>query len=178
MYNSFMKIIVGFGNPGTQYNFTRHNFGFLALDFYAKLAKIEWQSKAKFFAEVTKDDERDLLLVKPQTFYNDVGRSVRALIDFYKPDLADLLIVCDDFNLEFGKLRYREYGSAGGNNGLKSTISHLGHENFPRLRLGTGNDTVRHQLGDVDFVLSKFTPAEREQLPQVLTEFVKFMTKY
>ena len=63
-----MKIIVGFGNPGSQYNFTRHNFGFLALDFYAKLAKIDWQSKAKFFAEVARDDEHDLLLVKPQTF--------------------------------------------------------------------------------------------------------------
>ena len=173
-----MKIIVGFGNPGSQYNFTRHNFGFLALDFYAKLAKIDWQSKAKFFAEVARDDEHDLLLVKPQTFYNDVGRSVRAVINFYGPNISGLLIVCDDFNLDFGKLRYRERGSAGGNNGLKSTIRELGNEDFPRLRLGTGNEPVRKQIGDVDFVLSKFTPAEREQLPRVLTEFVKFIAKY
>ena len=173
-----MKIIVGFGNPGSQYNFTRHNFGFLALDFYAKLAKIDWQSKPKFFAEVAKDDKHDLLLVKPQTFYNDVGRSVRAVINFYKPTTSDLLIVCDDFNLDFGKLRFRERGSAGGNNGLKSTIRELGNEDFPRLRLGTGNEPVRKQIGDVDFVLSKFTPEEREQLPRVLTEFVKFIAKY
>ena len=88
------------------------------------------------------------------------------------------MIVCDDFNLDFGKLRYRERGSAGGNNGLKSTIRELGNEDFPRLRLGTGNEPVRKQIGDVDFVLSKFTPAEREQLPRVLTEFVKFIAKY
>ena len=106
-----MKIIVGFGNPGSQYNFTRHNFGFLALDFYAKLAKIDWQSKAKFFAEVARDDEHDLLLVKPQTFYNDVGRSVRAVINFYKPNISDLLIVCDDFNLDFGKMSVRDFAS-------------------------------------------------------------------
>lgn len=173
-----MKIIVGFGNPGSQYNFTRHNFGFLALDFYAKLTKIDWQSKAKFFAEVAKDDEHDLLLIKPQTFYNDVGKSIRAILNFYKADPHDLLIVCDDFNLDFGKLRFRERGSAGGNNGLKSTIRELGHEDFPRLRLGTGNESVRKQIGDVDFVLSKFTPEEREQLPRVLTEFVKFIAKY
>ncbi len=178
MYNIFMKIIVGFGNPGAQYNFTRHNFGFLALDFYAKLAKLEWQSKPKFFADIIKDDEHDFLLVKPQTFYNDVGKSIRAILNFYKATPNDLLIVCDDFNLDFGKLRWRERGSAGGNNGLKSTIQQLGTEDFPRLRLGTGNEPLRKQIGDTDFVLSKFTPEEREQLPRVLTEFVKFVTKY
>ncbi len=174
-----MKLIVGLGNPGNQYNFTRHNFGFLALDFYAKLGKLDaWQSKPKFFAEVTRDDEHDFLLLKPQTFYNDVGKSIRAAANFYKIPSQDILVICDDFHLDFGKLRFRERGSAGGNNGLKSTITQLGTEDFPRLRLGTGNDSLRRQIGDVDFVLSKFTPAEREALPKVLTEFVKFMLKY
>ena len=173
-YNKAMKIIVGFGNPGNQYNFTRHNFGFLALDFYAKVHKLVWAEKPRWKALVAQDDENDLLLVKPQTFYNEVGQSVQAVTSFYKD--ADLLIVCDDFNLPFGQIRFRERGSAGGNNGLKSTIQHIG-EDFPRLRLGTGNEPLRRQLGDVNFVLSKFTPAEHEKLPEILSEIAKFIAK-
>jgi len=173
-----MKIIVGFGNPGNQYNFTRHNFGFLALDFYGKVNKLVWAEKPRFKALVAQDSENDVLFVKPQTFYNEVGQSIRAIMDFYKLTTSDILIVCDDFELPFGKLRFRERGSAGGNNGLKSTIQHLGTEDFPRLRLGTGNDQLRQQLGDVNFVLSKFTPEEHEQLPKILSEITNFIAKY
>ena len=173
-----MKVIVGFGNPGHKYNFTRHNFGFLALDFYAKVHKLEWQDKPKFSAIITKDEERDLLLVKAQTFYNDVGVSLRTIMDFYKLKPQDFLLICDDFNLPFGQVRFRERGSAGGNNGLKSAIAHLGTEDFPRLRLGTGNDSLRARIGDVDFVLTKFTPEEYEKLPEVLSEVANFVAKY
>ncbi len=166
----------GFGNPGHKYNFTRHNFGFLALDFYAKVHNLEFRPQTKFKADIAQTD--GLLLVKPQTFYNDVGLSIRSIYDFYKLTPQDLLIICDDFNLPFGKLRYRERGSAGGNNGLKSAIAHLGTEDFPRLRLGTGNDSLRSRIGDVDFVLSKFTPEEHDQLPTVLREISDFMAKY
>ncbi len=171
-----MKVIFGFGNPGHKYNFTRHNFGFLALDFYAKVHNLEFRPQPKFKADIAQADS--LLLVKPQTFYNDVGLSVRSIYDFYKLTPQDILIICDDFNLPFGKLRFRERGSAGGNNGLKSTVAHLGSEDFPRLRLGTGNDSLRSRIGDVDFVLSKFTPAEHDQLPTVLREISDFMAKY
>lgn len=171
-----MKVMFGFGNPGHKYNFTRHNFGFLALDFYAKVHNLEFRPQTKFKADIAQTD--GLLLVKPQTFYNDVGLSVRSIYDFYKLAPQDLLIICDDFNLPFGKLRFRERGSAGGNNGLKSTIAHLGTEDFPRLRLGTGNDSLRNRIGDVDFVLSKFTPEEHDQLPAVLREISDFMAKY
>lgn len=171
-----MKAMFGFGNPGHKYNFTRHNFGFLALDFYAKVHDLEFRPQAKFKADIAQTD--GLLLVKPQTFYNDVGLSIRSIYDFYKLTPQDLLIICDDFNLPFGKLRFRERGSAGGNNGLKSTIAHLGTEDFPRLRLGTGNDSLRNRIGDVDFVLSKFTPEEHDQLPAVLREISDFMAKY
>ena len=82
--------------------------------------------------------------------------------------MDDILVVCDDFNLDFGKLRYRSTGSAGGNNGLKSIIRELSSEDFPRLRIGTGNDEIRKKIGDVDFVLSKFTPEEKALLPEVL----------
>ena len=161
-----MKLIVAFGNPGSEYNFTRHNFGFLALDFYFKIKGLEWEPHEKFNAIWKK--QGDTIIIKPQTFYNDIGTSVRAFADFYKITPENILIVCDDFNLKFGEIRERAHGSAGGNNGLKSVIQHLGTENFPRLRLGTGNDALREKIGDVDFVLSKFTENEKSQLPDLL----------
>lgn len=163
-----MKLIVGFGNPGNEYNFTRHNFGFLALDFYAKIKKLEWQKNPKFDAIYLK--EGDIIFIKPQTYYNNVGHSIQAFAHFYKIPPKDCLVLCDDFNLNFGMVRFREKGSAGGNNGLKSTISELNTTEFPRLRLGTGNDKLRQKLGDYDFVLSKFTAEEKAKLPEVLTE--------
>ena len=161
-----MNLIVGLGNPGNQYNFTRHNFGFLALDFYAKIHNLTWESKPKFNAIWLKDG--DNIFIKPQTFYNDSGSAVQAFMNFYKIAPDHLLVLCDDFNIPFGTLRYRANGSAGGNNGLKSIAEHLGTTDFPRLRLGTGNDDLRAKIGDVDFVLSKFTPEEKSELPAIL----------
>lgn len=161
-----MQLIVGLGNPGKEYNFTRHNFGFLALDFFFKKQNLTWETSEKFHAVWKK--QGNVIYLKPQTFYNDVGNSVRACLDFYKLSASDILVVCDDFNLPFGETRFRAKGSAGGNNGLKSIISHLGTDDFPRLRLGTGNDELRKKLGDTDFVLSKFTPEEKERLPEIL----------
>lgn len=161
-----MKLIVGLGNPEAKYNFTRHNFGFLALDFYAKVHDLAWETHPKFGATYLKHG--DYLFIKPQTYYNDSGTAVRAFADFYKIPLSDILVICDDFNLPFGVTRYREKGSAGGNNGLKSIIASLGSQDFPRLRLGTGNDELRTKIGDMDFVLSKFTEEERQKLPEIL----------
>lgn len=171
-----MKVIVGFGNPGSQYNFTRHNFGFLTLDFYAKIHKLDWQNKPKFNAIIAQDGDR--LLVKAQTFYNEVGQTTRAIMAFYKLQPQDFLAVCDDFALEFGVLRFRERGSAGGNNGLKSMIAHFNTDDFPRYRLGTANETLRTRIGDRDFVLSKFTDRERGQLPQILKQASDFIANY
>ncbi len=181
-----MKLVIGFGNPETKYNFTRHNFGFLALDFYAKINSLNWEKSEKFNAIWLKTSLKDLeinsskktdkkeqvLFIKPQTYYNEVGRSIQAFSHFYKISPKDILIICDDFNLEFGKLRLREKGSAGGNNGLKSTISELGTNEFPRLRLGTGS-SIRQKTGDTNFVLGKFTAAEKEKLPEILSETTK-----
>ncbi|MBR6168960.1 aminoacyl-tRNA hydrolase [Candidatus Saccharibacteria bacterium] len=172
-----MKVIVGFGNPGSKYNFTRHNLGFLALDFYAKTHKLTWQNKPKFNAIVAKNDENGTLFIKAQTYYNEVGQSVRAVLDFYKLSPQDILVICDDFNLEFGKIRFRERGSAGGNNGLKSIIAHLGTEDFPRLRIGTANDDIRSKVGDTDFVLSRFSEQEYAELPTILREIESFIDK-
>ena len=165
-----MKIIVGLGNPGNQYNFTRHNLGFLALDFYAKVENLAWEKTAKrsaTYLEFTKNREK-VIFLKPQTFYNNSGISVREWLKFYKLTPSDILVTCDDFYLEFGKIRWRAKGSDGGNNGLKSIITELGTAEFPRLRLGTGNDALRKKMGDTDFVLGKFIPEERAELPNIL----------
>lgn len=178
-----MKIIAGFGNPETKYNFTRHNTGFLVLDFYAKINDLHWETSPKFnaiwFKTNVNDSHEQVFFIKPQTYYNNVGESIQAFAKFYKIPTSDILIVCDDFNLDFGKLRLRNNGSAGGNNGLKSTIAHLGTEDFPRLRLGTDNaarsgsnlktgDSTDGKVSDIDFVLSKFTPEEKSKLPDIL----------
>lgn len=162
-----MKLIVGLGNPGNEYNFTRHNFGFLALDFYATIHHLSWQ-KPKNSAIWLKDGDR--IFIKPQTFYNDSGLAVANFARFYKLTPADILVVCDDFDLNFGQIRYREHGSSGGNNGLKSITQYLKTENFPRLRLGTNNSALRRQIGDIDFVLGHFTATEKSTLPSLLQD--------
>ena len=161
-----MKLVVGLGNPKARYNFTRHNFGFLALDFYFKVNKLSWSDKPRLGALWGRKD--DIFFIKPQDFYNLSGKAVANFIKFYKIHTSDILVVCDDFDLEFGKIRYRSGGSAGGNNGLKSIISELKTEEFPRLRLGTDNKELRDKMGDVDFVLSRFTSGEKEFLPEIL----------
>lgn len=171
-----MKLIVGLGNPGNQYNFSRHNTGFLSLDFYFKLRKLDWEKNPKFNAIWKKDGDK--IFIKPQTFYNDVGVSIQAFKNFYKIENEDILVICDDFNLEFGKLRERNKGSAGGNNGLKSTIEKLGTSEFPRLRVGTANDSLRKKIGDTDFVLGKFTDSEKEKLPEILREITEKIDEF
>lgn len=168
-----MKLIVGLGNPGNEYNFTRHNFGFLALDFYCKINNIEWEKNPKFGAIWARKD--DIFFIKPQDYYNDSGKAVQAFKNFYKIPLEDILIICDNFDLTFGKMRHHQTGTAGGNNGLKSVTKELGTDAYPRLRLGTGNDELRKKIGDIDFVLSKFTPEEREKLPEILSSAAKII---
>lgn len=171
-YNFLMKLIVGLGNPGEKYNFTRHNAGFLAVDFILKKLGEKWATKPKFNAEYAKIsiNGEDALFIKPQGYYNDSGRVVAEFMRYYKIPVSDILVICDDFNLEFGKIRLRKTGSAGGNNGLKSIIANLNTEDFSRLRIGTGNDELRQKIGDMDFVLSKFTPTEKESLVEALVE--------
>ena len=161
-----MKLVVGLGNPGTQYNFTRHNFGFLALDFYFKKHGVDFLEKPKLGAICGRIG--DVLFIKPQDFYNLSGQVVAEYARYYKIKTSDILVICDNFDLDFGLIRYRSAGSAGGNNGLKSIDSSLGTTDYPRIRLGTGNDALRKKMGDVDFVLSKFTPEEKAKLPEIL----------
>lgn len=163
-----MKIIIAQGNPGPDYKTTRHNIGFLIVDSFAEKHETSFKNKPKFHAEIaelTVDGEK-VLLVKPVTFYNETGRSVRALVDFYKADTAnDLLVIHDDLALPFGTIRTRQQGSDAGNNGIKSINAAVG-ENYHRIRIGILND-LRDRMPDADFVLSHFTSEEQTTLPDI-----------
>ena len=163
-----MKLVIGLGNPGAKYNFTRHNVGFLALDFYFKIHGLTWSEKPRLGAIYNREGE--VIFIKPQDFYNESGQAVREYMRYYKINPTDILVICDNFDLEFGKVRFRSSGLAGGNNGLKSIDAALSSSDYPRLRIGTGNNELRRKMGDVDFVLSRFTPEEKEQLPKILRE--------
>lgn len=165
-----MKLVIGLGNPGNRYNFTRHNIGFLALDFYFKVNKATWNDKPRLGAISGRIG--DTLFIKPQDFYNDSGRAVAEYMRYYKIPASDILVICDNFDLELGKVRFRSSGAAGGNNGLKSIDEMLHSSDYPRIRVGTGNDELRQKVGDVDFVLSKFTPEEKAKLPEILGEIL------
>lgn len=161
-----MKVIVGLGNPGSKYAGTRHNVGFDVIDYLAAAPGCTpFREKFEAFVAELKEGEETVLLVKPLTFMNLSGRSVRAAIDFYKLPLGELLVVCDDFNLPLGKLRIRPKGSHGGQNGLRSIQEHLGTDEYTRLRIGVGEPAP----GDaIDHVLSKFRPGERKAVEDAI----------
>ena len=159
-----MKIILALGNPGEKYVHTRHNAGFLVIDQLAARQSAQFSNKPKFFADIAELNMsgKKILLVKPTTYYNEVGISARAILDFYKLTLDDLLIIHDDTALDFGKIRVRKGGRDAGSNGLKSLHAHIGSD-FWHIRIGTDN-LLRRQIGDVDFVLSKFNADEQKIL--------------
>jgi peptidyl-tRNA hydrolase, PTH1 family len=149
------QLIVGLGNPGTKYDRTRHNVGFDLVDSLAKRWQISLSDRKQFqgiYGEGFGSHNAKIRLLKPQTFMNLSGQSVRATIDWFKLPPASVLVVYDDLDLPLGKIRLRLSGSAGGHNGMKSIISHLGTQDFPRVRIGIGKsagekDTISHVLG-------------------------------
>jgi len=155
-----MKVIVGLGNPGRQYEGTRHNVGFAVVDYLAA-APAAGPFRRRFEAQVAELTEggEQLLLVKPETFMNLSGEAVRKVIDFYKVEVKDVLVVCDDIALPLGKLRARARGSDGGQKGLRSIGQHLGTEEYSRLRVGIGAPGEHADASD--HVLSRFKPGER-----------------
>lgn len=155
-----MKIIVGLGNPGPKYAGTRHNIGFDVVDYLsAGPGCSPFREKFEAFVAEMKEGEESVLVVKPLTFMNLSGRTVRAILDFYKLPTEQLLVVCDDFNLPLGKLRIRTKGSHGGQNGLRNIQEQLGTDGYTRLRIGVGEPGHGNA---VDHVLSKFKPGERK----------------
>ena len=163
------QLIVGLGNPEPKYAKTRHNIGFELVDTLAKSWQIDWQKNRRFqglFAEGIANSGNKICLLKPLTYMNRSGQSVRSVTDWYKLTPSSLLVIYDDMDLPLGKIRLRMSGSAGGHNGMKSIIAHLGQQDFPRLRIGIGKSTEQQET--VSHVLGKFSPTEAKIIPEVL----------
>jgi PTH1 family peptidyl-tRNA hydrolase len=163
------ELIVGLGNPEPKYNQTRHNIGFEVINTLARTWQANLSENRRFqglFAETIIPSGNKIRLLKPLTYMNRSGQSLRAVIDWYKIAPQSILVIYDDMDLPVGKLRMRLSGSAGGHNGMKSIISHLGSQNFPRLRIGIGKsdgdkETISHVLG-------KFSPQEAKIIEEIL----------
>lgn len=161
-----MFIIVGLGNPDKKYQGTRHNVGFDVIDTIAEKYNIAVDTK-KHLAYVGKGviEGQKVILAKPQTYMNLSGESVRSIVDFYKADPEqEVLVIFDDVSLDVGQLRIRKKGSAGGHNGIKSIISHLGTSGFPRIKVGVGEKPKGYDLAD--YVLGKFSKSEQEVMQE------------
>lgn len=163
------QLIVGLGNPGTKYAQTRHNIGFDLLDILAKRWQISLSDRKQFqgiYGEGLGSNNTKVRLLKPQTFMNLSGQSVRATVDWFKLPTESVLVVYDDLDLPLGKIRLRLSGSAGGHNGMKSIISHLGTQNFPRVRIGIGKSTGEKDT--ISHVLGKFSSTEAPIVGEVI----------
>ena len=171
-----MKLVVGLGNKGREYENTRHNMGFMLVDRYLQYKNITDKFKEKFnamYIETTINNEK-VIFIKPMTYMNNSGIAVRAFLDFYKLNSEDILVISDDLDLDLGKFRLRRNGSSGGHNGLKSIISHLGTDNFKRLRIGISND----KDDVINYVLSKFSKKELNDIDTMFDTLVDVLDDY
>jgi PTH1 family peptidyl-tRNA hydrolase len=162
------QLIIGLGNPEQKYEKTRHNIGFEAVDRLAQQWQMSWKENRRFqgmIAEGLSVGSQKICLLKPLTYMNRSGQAARAVLDWYKLEPESTLVIYDDMDLPLGRLRLRLSGSAGGHNGMKSLIAHLGTQQFPRLRLGIGKSAQKETLSHV---LGQFAPQERPIVQAVL----------
>ena len=182
-----MKLIVGLGNPGKKYEHTRHNMGFDVIDLFSELAQIDIDKEAfKGLVGRGKVFDEDIYLLKPQTYMNLSGESVRELVSYFKINIEDIIVVFDDMALKPGMIRIRPGGSSGGHKGMQNIIDQLGRQDIKRIRIGIGEPTY----DTIDYVLSKPLKEEREQIDLAIKDaaealkdilkigFDKAMTKY
>jgi PTH1 family peptidyl-tRNA hydrolase len=170
-----LHLLVGLGNPGSRYVDTRHNVGFMALERLAATHGAGFRSQPRLQALLADigSGEKRLRLLMPQTYMNESGRSIRSALDWFRLDPSQLLVVVDDMDLPLGRLRLRASGSAGGHNGLRSAIQHLGTQTFARLRIGIGapaEEPQERRARTVSHVLGRFSAAEKPVLEEVLQE--------
>ena len=185
-----MKLIIGLGNPGNNYENTRHNMGWMAVDSFAKKNNVEMHLEPKFqgiMGTIVINNEKSILL-KPVTYMNLSGESVIKVMNFYKIDSKDILVISDDLDSPLGRIRLRAKGSAGGHNGHKNIIQHIGTEDYKRLKLGIDRSDI---IPVIDWVLKKFTKEELKSLEPVFNktndaiydfaagiDFMKISSKY
>ncbi len=172
------KLVVGLGNPGSEYDGTRHNFGFMAIDKLAEHYDVTFVTKKdqKCKQAIVNVDGDQIILAKPETYMNESGQAVRALMDYYQVPISQVLVVYDELDLTLGDIRLKRAGSSAGHNGIKSIIKHCG-EDFFRLRLGIGPKTPE-QMDSADFVLQKFAGPEKRRLPKLLTTTVEHIENW
>ena len=175
MESGGLRLVVGLGNPGQRYAGTRHNVGFMALELLASKESVRFKATAKLQGELAEVGfgSRRMRLLMPQTYMNESGRSIRAAMDWFDLSADQVLVLVDDMDLPLGRLRLRAKGSAGGHNGLKSTIQHLGTQDFARLRIGIGapgRSSEERRARTVSHVLGSFHQSEQPLLKDVLNE--------
>lgn len=158
-----MKLIIGLGNFEEKYLFTRHNAGFMAVDFFVQINNESFKHEKKLKSMITKFD--DVVVIKPLTYMNLSGEAVRSVMDFYKIEVKDILVIFDDISIDLGRVRFRASGSDGGHNGIKSIIQHIGTKDFDRLKIGIG---PQPNIPSEAFVLQNFTKDELEKLKEIL----------
>ncbi|MBL7197398.1 MAG: aminoacyl-tRNA hydrolase [Candidatus Omnitrophica bacterium] len=169
-----MKLIIGLGNPGIRYRWTRHNLGFLVIEEFAKQKEIVWKKQRIFSAYIGQEqiEQEKIILCKPLTYVNCSGEAVKKVVAKYDIDNKDILVICDDLNLPLGKIRIRAKGSDGGHNGLKSIIDCLGTREFSRLRIGIDKPQSA-RLSATDYVLSRFNREERKAIKEIIARSVQ-----
>lgn len=172
-----MRLIIALGNPGREYQNSRHNIGFILADKLQEYLQFKpFVKEQKFKAEVSmgNHNEEKIILVKPLTFMNLSGESVRKFIDYYKISTEDCLVICDDLDTPFLKIRLKSFGGPGTHNGLKSVVNHIG-EKFPRLRIGieSRGELAPIQTDTSSFVLGNFTDDESNKLPNIIDKALK-----
>ena len=171
-----MKLIVGLGNPGREYNNTRHNVGFMCVDELAKHYNVTFDLK-KFnglYTQFSYNDEK-IILLKPQKYMNLSGEVVRDFVNFFKINIDDILIICDDLDTEVGKYRLRYKGSSGGHNGLKNIELHLSTKDYKRLKIGISNNK---EIDTKDYVLGKFNKEEIELINPIISKIPGIIEDY
>ena len=173
-------LLVGLGNPGKEYDGTRHNIGFATLDaFVAKADELgDWTDKKSLKCQLVMGQlgQTKVIAIKPQTFMNNSGEAVQAVAAYYKIPPQDIVVVHDELDIKFGQIRTRQGGASAGHNGIKSITQHLG-ENTGRIRIGIGPKKPA-QMDSSDFVLAKFTEKEQKQLPNLYRETTAILTEY
>lgn len=183
-----MKMIVGLGNPGRSYCKTRHNIGFMVIDYFADSQKTKVnKNKLNGLYKIIEIDNEKILLLKPQTFINLSGQVVKSFVDYYKIEISDILIISDDLSLPISKIRLKPCGSSGGHNGLKNIEENLRSNEYKRLRIGISNNKA---MDSKDYVLDKISKEELLLIEKILpittdiimdffnVEFEKLMNKY
>ena len=159
-----MKIVVGLGNPGKEYEKTLHNLGWMAIDIVAEKLNCDFNKKSQFkgmLAETTVNSEK-IILVKPLTYMNLSGECVSLVVNYYKADLKDMIVIYDDIDIESGDIRFKPSGSSGTHNGMRNIILHLNDTSFPRVRIGTKREEADMEMTLVDYVLSNIRKDKRE----------------